>query len=478
MILEQHFLGCLAQASYFIADKSTSKALVVDPRRDVDIYLERAEALGTEICAVLLTHSHADFLAGHLELQSATGATIYMGAAAQVEFDMQPLRDGQVLTVGQVQITALATPGHTLDSTCYLVHDLAESSEQPHAVLTGDTLFIGDVGRPDLSSGEGPGAAEMAGMLFDSLRSKLLPLPDETLVYPGHGAGSACGRSMSQERSSTMGVQRTENYALGNLSREAFVTEVVPNQPMIPAYFLRAVQLNQTQHDLLPQVLERALRPLDLAAFQELQDEGAQVLDVRPAAQFQEGHLEGSLWVGLDGQFATWCGTVLDLEAPVLIVGEEQQAQEAVTRLGRVGVDNVQGYLAEASTVLAGVQELACVSRLTVEEAQQALADAEAPTVLDVRQPGEYEAGHLEAAMNIPLGQLGARSGEVSEARRLVLHCKSGYRSLVALSLLRAHGMKTAQIQDVLGGFDAWSAAGGRVVQEANDSGPASACNA
>ncbi|MEO0652445.1 MAG: MBL fold metallo-hydrolase, partial [Planctomycetota bacterium] len=322
MILERHYLACLSQASYLIVDEATQTAAVVDPRRDVDVYVEAARKHGASIRHVFLTHFHADFVSGHVELAERLGAAIHMGAAAAADFDFVPHADGEGVEFGQVRITALATPGHTPESTTWLVFDLARDRQQPHAALTGDTLFIGDVGRPDLMASVGVTKEELAGDLYRSTREKLLGLPDETLVYPGHGAGSMCGKSLSDAESSTIGEERRTNPALRELSAEEFVAEITSGQPTAPAYFAHDAALNKRQRATLDEVVDRASRPLSAAEVVAAQQGGAQVVDTRGPVAFAAGHLEGSIGIGLDGKFATFAGTVLDLEREIVVVAE------------------------------------------------------------------------------------------------------------------------------------------------------------
>jgi len=455
MILEQHYLACLSQASYIVGDGET--LAIIDPRRDVDLYLERASALGGKIRHVLLTHFHADFLAGHLELVARTGATLYLGAAAKADFPFTPLADGDELALGELRLRALATPGHTPESTCYL---LLKEDGEPHAVFTGDTLFVGDVGRPDLMTSKGVTGEELARSLHHSLQSRLLTLPDSVLVMPGHGAGSSCGKNLSSETTSTIGAQRTNNAALGLTDVRAFVAELTEGQPPAPPYFGYTATLNQRVHGLLEEVLPRALVPLTLDALQAHAARGAQILDTRPKEAYAAGHLEGCLWVGLDGQFASWAGCVLDLERPVVLIAEAGKEREAALRLGRIGFDRVEGFLAESKSALAAA-DLVPARRSSPKDTASALAAGRrAPRVLDVRQPGEVAEGHIPGAITIPLGQLKERLSELPQdaERGLHVHCKSGWRSLVALSVLEAAGR--SDVVDIPGGMMAWEAAG------------------
>ena len=345
MIFRQFYLPCLAHASYVIGDEASGTAAVIDPQRDTDQYLEFAAKHSLKIKHVILTHLHADFVAGHLELRDRVGATIYLGAAAKAEYAFTPLRDGDILEFGRVRLQALATPGHTPESISVVVYDLDVSATPPHAVLTGDTLFIGDVGRPDLRAALGWSAAELGSMLFDSLHTKLLTLPDSCLVYPAHGAGSLCGKAISKETVSTLGEQRRLNYALQPMSKEAFIRVVTADQPEAPDYFNYDAVLNSEERPTLDQALARGMNPLTLDRLLELQSSGAQILDTRDAAEFASAHLAGSINIGLGGQYATWAGTVLDRQHPIVLIADPGRENESAVRLGRIGFDHVAGYL-------------------------------------------------------------------------------------------------------------------------------------
>lgn len=468
MILEQHYLACLSQASYLVGDEDAGVLAVVDPRRDVDLYLERAAALGGTIRHVLLTHFHADFLAGHLELERATGATLHLGAAARADYPFAALADGDEVHLGRVTLRALATPGHTPESTCFLVLEGGEA----RAVLTGDTLFNGDVGRPDLMASEGVTAAELARSLYRSLQAKLMTLADDVVVYPGHGAGSSCGKNLSAETSTTIGAQRRGNYALQFQDEAAFVAAVTAGQPPAPAYFPRAAALNKRERPLLDDVLARELQPLSLAEVRAKSARGAQVLDTRHKDAYAAGHLPGALWVGLDGQFASWAGAVLDLDWPVVLVCDAGREREAALRLGRIGFDDVLGYLAGMPGALAapgvGLVPAARSAPRATARLLEGAAGPDAPLVLDVRQPGEVASERVAGSLAIPLGELRGRLAEVPRGRPVHVHCRSGYRSIVALSLLEAAGR--TDILDVPGGMLAWVADGCPVVAGAHSS--------
>jgi len=456
MILEQHYLACLAQASYFLADERTKTAVVVDPRRDVGLYLERATALGVEIRHVMLTHFHADFLAGHLELREACGAQVWLGESARAEFPFEKMRDGGTLELGELRLSFLATPGHTPESTSIVVFDLAQDRERPHAVLTGDTLFIGDVGRPDLMASVGLTAQELAGSMYDSLHGKLLALPDETIVYPGHGAGSMCGKNLSSDTWSTLGAQRVLNYALQPMERGEFVAMLTSNQPEAPAYFPYDAELNRTEHATLAEVLAKSMRALPLAEVLRLQATGAVLVDARPADAFWTGHLAGAVNIGLGGKYATWAGTVIPSERSIVLVTEPGAEREATERLGRIGFDRVLGHLAGGIAAVPA-EKLLRRRRTTPTELRERLAAPDPPLVVDVRTPGEWEAGHIEGALHLPLNRFPEELDTVPADRELVLLCKAGYRSSIAASLLEARPGGVRGLTDVIGGMDAWA---------------------
>ncbi len=455
MILKQYYLGCLAHASYLIGDEETGTAVVVDPQRDIDQYIQDAEKQGLRIRHVFLTHFHADFIAGHLELRDQVGAIICLGARAEAEYAFQAFADGNVLEFGQVRLKTLETPGHTPEAISILVYDLQQDADHPHAVLTGDTLFIGDVGRPDLMASIGISADELANLLYDSLHAKLLPLPDETLVYPAHGAGSLCGRNLSTDTVSTMGVQRLYNYALQPMSREAFVELVTSDQPEAPSYFAYDAMLNRHERATLDEALEQELTPLSLDAVLRLMNTGAQLVDVRDVADFAGAHLQGSLNISLCGAYATWAGTLLDRKQPIVLVADPGQEQEAAVRLGRIGLDHVQGYLDEGMQALETRPDLVrCTERITATALAEQLASVAPPVVLDVRTEKEWQEKRIEGSLNIPLNHLRERVPEVPLDRPIVVHCGSGYRSAIAVSLLTPY--EPAQIADLIGGFGAW----------------------
>lgn len=459
MVFKQYYLGCLAHASYLVGDEKSGRAAVVDPQRDVAQYLEDARAQHVDIRYAILTHFHADFVAGHLELKEIAGTCIGLGARATADYDFLPLKEGDAIDLGAVRLTILETPGHTPEGISILVYDLDRNRDAPHAVLTGDTLFLGDVGRPDLMASAGMSATELAGVLFESLYNKLLKLPDETLVYPAHGAGSMCGKNLSKDTCSTIGAQRRSNYALQNLTKEEFIRLVTADQPDAPQYFAYDADLNRRQRPTLREALQRELHPVSLQELLRLAGEGAQIVDVRDAAEFEAGHLTASVNVGLRGSFATWCGTVLDRHRPIVIIAQPGREAEAAMRLGRIGFDQVDGYLDGGMRALETRPDLIRESeRITaVELAAELASPLQRPIVLDVRTVREHEERRIEGSVNMPLNHLAERTAELPRDRRMVIHCAGGYRSAIAASMLEAAGF--AQIADLAGGMAAWDAA-------------------
>lgn len=458
MILKQYYLGCLAHASYLLGDEASSTAIIVDPQRDIQQYLADAKTLGLQIRHVFLTHFHADFIAGHLELRDHCGATIHLGSRGQAEYTFVAMKDGDSLEFPGMRLQVLETPGHTIESISILVFDRQKNDAKPHAVLTGDTLFIGDVGRPDLRASLGWTANDLGAHLYDSLHNKLLNLPDETLVYPAHGAGSLCGKQLSSDTVSTLGDQRRLNYALQPMSKEEFIRLVTADQPDAPPYFTYDAILNTRERATLDRNLEQVLHPIDLADVLQMGDSGAQILDVREPAEYAKGHLAGSINVGLRGQYATWAGTVLDRAKPIVIVAEPGRENEAAVRLGRIGFDHVKGYLQRGMEALAGRPELIWpTERISAPVLAEELAGADPPLVLDVRTPREWAAGHIDGSLNIPLNHLQERITEIPRDRRIVVHCAGGYRSSIAASILHQFGITL--LVELAGGFAAWEAA-------------------
>jgi rhodanese-related sulfurtransferase/glyoxylase-like metal-dependent hydrolase (beta-lactamase superfamily II) len=458
VILKQYYLGCLAHASYLLGDEASGTGIVVDPQRDVEQYVADAEKFGLKIRHVFLTHFHADFIAGHLELRDRCGAKIYLGSRAKAEYAFVKMADGNVLDFPGMRLEVLETPGHTIESISILVFDKAKSAEKPYAVLTGDTLFIGDVGRPDLRASLGWSANELGAHLYDSLRDKLLPLPDETMVYPAHGAGSLCGKKLSSDTVSSLGDQRRMNYALQPMAKDEFIRLVTADQPDAPEYFAYDAILNTRERGTLDSNLERVLKRVELEEVIRLGDAGDQLLDVRDAAEYAKGHLAGSINIGLGGQYATWAGTLLDRVRPIVILAEPGREQEAALRLGRIGFDHVRGYLDGGMAALAERPDLVWpTERMSAAVVAEELAGDDALMVLDVRNSEEWKAAHIPGSVNIPLNHMQARMAEVPRGRRIAVHCAGGYRSSIAASILLQHGI--TNLIEMAGGLAAWEAA-------------------
>jgi rhodanese-related sulfurtransferase/glyoxylase-like metal-dependent hydrolase (beta-lactamase superfamily II) len=458
MILKQYYLGCLAHASYLLGDEASATAIIVDPQRDIQQYLQDAEVLGLQIRHVFLSHFHADFVAGHLELRDRCGAVIHLGSCAQAEYAFVPMTDGDTLDFPGLRLQILETPGHTIESISILVFDLRKDTAKPHAVLTGDTLFIGDVGRPDLRASLGWTAVDLGARLYDSLHNKLLTLPDETLVYPAHGAGSLCGKQLSSDTVSSLGDQRRWNYALQPMTKDEFIRLVTADQPDAPPYFTYDAILNTRERTTLDKNLEQVLHPIDLAEVFQIADAGAQLLDVREATEYAKGHLAGSINIGLGGQYATWAGTLLDRTKPIVIIAEPGREQEAAVRLGRIGFDHVKGYLAGGMQALAGKPDLLRLTeRIIAPMLAEELASGDPPLLLDVRNPREWAARHIDGSVNIPLNHLQERIAEIPRDRRIAVHCAGGYRSSIAASILHQQGI--TNLIEMAGGLAAWDAA-------------------
>ncbi|MFT7480947.1 MAG: hydroxyacylglutathione hydrolase [Gammaproteobacteria bacterium] len=457
MFLKQFYLSCLAHASYIVIDERTKAAAVIDPQRDIEQYIEAASRYGATIRYVLLTHFHADFIAGYLELRDRVGARIYLGDRAKAEYEFTRLKDGDALEFGDVRFRVRETPGHTPEGISVVVYDLAKNDREPEAVFTGDTLFVGDVGRPDLMASVGVSADELAGWLYDSLHHKLLELPDETVVYPAHGAGSMCGKNLSSETFSTIGEQRRFNYALQPMTRDEFKAVVTAEQPEVPAYFGYDAKLNSMERATLQENLKRVLQPLSMDRLLELRADGVQVLDVRDSADFAGSHMAGSINIGLGGKFATWAGTLLDREKKIVLVAEPGTEQEAAMRLGRIGLDGLVGYLDGGMGALADHTGLiATTDRITARALARQLDGPLAVPVVDVRTENEWEDGHIEGSLNLPLPHLVERISELPGNAGFALVCRSGYRSSIAASLLRENGLE--EFRDTVGGMDAWTA--------------------
>ncbi len=453
MKFTQYYLDCLSQASYLIGDETTGRAVVVDPRRDINEYVDDAKAAGFEIELVIETHFHADFLSGHLELADATGAEIGYSSVAETEFPSRKLDDGERISLGDVQLQILHTPGHTPESISIVVWEHADD-EVPYGVLTGDTLFIGDVGRPDLLASLGFSRDELAEKLYDSLHDKLMPLPDATRVYPAHGAGSACGKNLSTETWSTLGEQRESNYALLAPDKQTFMDLVTEGQPPAPDYFVYDAVLNRKNRGLLDETSLPAA--LDLAAVEKLVAGGAMLIDGRDPEDFARGYLVGAINIGLNGRYAEFAGSVLPSDVDIVLAVDEGFELEAKNRLARIGFDRVVGFLEHPVQVMTdNPEKVAQASRLTASEFEQRRVDVADVQIVDVRNPGEVKLGSIGDAMAIPVGQLPRRLEELDSNAPTIVFCAGGYRSSVAASVLRQAGF--ADVSDLLGGYGAWS---------------------
>ncbi len=457
MKFNQYYLDCLSHASYLIGDETTGRAVVVDPQRDVSEYIADAKELGMTIELVIETHFHADFLSGHLELADATGAKIVFSSVAKPEFDFMPVDDGARYSLGDVQLEFRHTPGHTPESMSIVVYehpgDASPDSWVPYGVLTGDTLFIGDVGRPDLLGSIGFTKEELADKLYDSLHNKLMPLPDATKVYPAHGAGSACGKNLSTELWSTMGEQRKTNYALRASDKARFVELVTEGQPPAPGYFVYNAILNRKGRELLDE--SEMPTAMTYAEVREAVKGGAVLVDGRLPEEFALGHLKGAVNIGLEGRYAEFAGSVVKPEDDIILMTDPERELEGKNRLGRIGFDRVVGFLKDPYAVMfENRTDVEIASRLTANALGERIADVPELQLVDVRNPGEAAAGMIAHAVNIPVGQLPDRIGELDPGKPTVVYCAGGYRSSVAASLLRQRGF--ADVSDVLGGYNAW----------------------
>ncbi|WP_258099130.1 MBL fold metallo-hydrolase [Marinoscillum pacificum] len=453
MKVEQIYTGCLAQGAYYI--ESNGEAAIVDPLRESQPYIEKAEKEGAKIKYIFETHFHADFVSGHVDLAAKTDATIVYGPNAKTEFDMVEAKDGQVFELGKVKIKVLHTPGHTMESTTFL---LIDEEGKEHAIFSGDTLFIGDVGRPDLAQKGSLTQDDLAGYLYDSLRTKIMTLPDEVIVYPAHGAGSACGKNMSKETTDLLGNQKKTNYALrANMTKEEFIQEVTDGLLPPPQYFAQNVAMNKSGAVGLDEILEKGNVPLDVDTFEAMANhEGALVLDTRKAVQFAEAHVPNSIFIGIDGSFAPWVGALIpDLQQPIVFIADEGREEEIVTRLSRVGYDNTLGFLKGGLDAWkAAGKEVDSVKSIPATEFAEEMKAGDLK-VLDVRKPGEFQAEHVEDAQSLPLDFISENMDKVSKNETYHVHCAGGYRSMIASSILKSRGFHN--IVDIAGGFKAIS---------------------
>ena len=450
MFIKQFYTGCLSEAAYFIEDGG--EVAIIDPLRDIDAYLQLAKEKNATIKYIFETHFHADFISGHIDLAKATGAPIIYGPGTEAGFDITIAKDGQVFTLGKLAIEVLHTPGHTLESSCYL---LKSENGKPHAVFTGDTLFVGDVGRPDLAQKNMKNTMEeMAAMLYDSLQKKIIPLPGDVIVYPAHGPGSACGKNLGPETSSTIVVEKETNYALKAQGKEEFVTAVTAGLALPPKYFPINAQINKQGYETMNAILEQSLKPLSAKEFKELMNDDAVILDTRPAAEFSSGFVPGSVFIGLEGRFAEWAGSLLSFTQPILLVTSPGMEQETIIRLARVGIDKVKGYLDGGIEAWKNDEnEIDLVIDVEPDELLMDMKFDENLVILDVRREAEFADGHLKNAINIPLNELTdpAKMALMEETQNIYIHCAGGYRSMIATSLIKRQGIHN--LRNVTGGW-------------------------
>lgn len=448
MLVKQLYTACLSEAAYFIA--SNGEAAVIDPLRDTEEYLKLAEELGVKIKYIFETHFHADFVSGHIDLSAQTGAPIVYGPDTKASFPVYIAKDNEEFSIGALTIKAIHTPGHTLESTCYL---LSDEEGKPNCIFTGDTLFVGDVGRPDLFSGN-LSKEELAGMMYDTLQNKIKTLDDNIIVYPAHGPGSSCGKSLGPETSSTIGSQKATNYALQDMTREEFINVLTEGLSTPPAYFPINARINKEGYDSLDAVYAQALQPLSIASFKEKVANGAWILDTRPATVFTQGFVPESVSIGLDGRFAECAGSLIPYDQELVLVTEPGKEQESVTRLARVGLDNVTGFLSGGFDEWRSAGEkIDMIIDIDPDELAMDMPHDDRLEIIDVRKPSEYEAAHVQGAINMPLSSLAdpLNIAMIEDENNLYIHCAGGYRSVIAASILKKQGIHN--LRNVLGGF-------------------------
>ena len=449
MFIKQLYTSCLSEAAYYI--ESDGEAVVIDPLRDVEEYINLAKERGATIKYIFETHLHADFVSGHIDLSEATDAPIIYGPGTETRFKATIAKDGEVFSVGNIQIIVLHTPGHTIESTCYLLKD---ENKKDYAVFTGDTLFVGDVGRPDLISGDIT-KEEMAGMLYESLQNKIKPLADDVIVYPAHGPGSSCGKNIGTDTQSTIGQQKQTNYALQQSSKEEFIKSVTEGLVSPPGYFSINAKINKEGYENLGKVLENGLKPLRVEEFKDRMQEDIVILDTRPALEFTQGFVPGSIFIGLEGKFAEWAGSLLPFDKPLLLVTEAGKEKEAVIRLARVGFSNMEGYLEGGFEAWKKAGEEAdMIIDVETDELAMDIPFDEKLLVIDVRKQVEFADGHVKDAVNIPLGNMmdPASMANIEDTDNLYVHCGSGFRSVIAASLLKRQGIHN--LRNISGGWD------------------------
>lgn len=448
MLIQQIYTGCLSEAAYFV--ESDGEAVVIDPMRDTD-YLQIAKDHNASIKYIFETHFHADFISGHLDLSKQTGATIVYGPNTKADFPFHLAKDGEIFKIGKISLEVIHTPGHTLESSCYLLKD---ESGKPYCIFTGDTLFVGDVGRPDLSSGN-LSKEELASIMYDSFQNKILPLPDDLIIYPAHGAGSSCGKNISTETHTTLGIQKKTNYALQPLTREEFIKVVTKDLPEAPAYFSINAEINKAGYKDLDELKSIGLTPLSVEDFKNKMKEGAIVLDTRDAEEFTDGFIQGAVFIGLNGRFAEWAGSLLSFKDPIVLVTDKGKEEETLIRLARVGFEKVQGYLKGGYKAWKNAGEKTdMIINVEADELAMDIPFDNKLTVLDVRRFNEFAEGHIKNAINLPLSEMVdvAQIAQLEEDQNIYIHCGSGYRSVIAASLLKRQGYNN--LRNVSGGWE------------------------
>ena len=448
MIIKQLYTGCLSEAAYYI--ESEGEVAIIDPLRDIDEYIKLAKENNAGIKYIFETHFHADFVSGHIDLSKQTGAPIIYGPGAKTDYEVYNSKDEEIFKLGKITIQLLHTPGHTLESSCYLLRD---ENDKPHAIFTGDTLFVGDVGRPDLSSGN-MSSAELAGIMYNTIQNKILPLDDDIIVYPAHGAGSSCGKNMGPETFSTIGEQKQTNYALQLQSKEEFIAAITEGLAEAPRYFAINAQINMQGYQSLDSLKQKGLTPLTITEFKKLKEENVLVLDTRHAAVFTKGFIPGSIFIGLEGRFAEWAGSLLPFDKPMVLITEPGKEEETVIRLSRVGFDKIQGYLKDGFKGWEDAGERVDMI-IDVEADELAMDIPHDPNlvVVDVRRETEFADGHVLNAQNLPLHEMNDVVGlaQFEDNQNLYVHCAGGYRSVIASSLLKREGIHN--LRNVLGGW-------------------------
>ncbi|MEP7256635.1 MAG: rhodanese-like domain-containing protein [Ferruginibacter sp.] len=448
MFIKQLYTGCLSEAAYYI--ESEGEVAIIDPLRDTDEYIKLAKERNAGIKYIFETHFHADFVSGHIDLSNQTGAPIIYGPGAETDYKVYNSKDNEIFKLGKISIQVLHTPGHTLESSCYLLRD---ENERPHAIFTGDTLFVGDVGRPDLSSGN-MSSAELAGIMYDTIQNKILPLADDVLVYPAHGAGSSCGKNMGPETFSTIGEQKKSNYALQPQTKEEFIAAVTDGLAVAPKYFAINAKINMQGYEGLEGIKQKGLTPLSIADFKKLQNDDVLVLDTRHATVFTKGFIPGSIFIGLEGRFAEWAGSLLPFDKPMILLTEPGKEEETIVRLSRVGFDKIQGYLKGGfdAWVKAG-ETVDIIIDVEADELTMDIPHDPNLVVVDVRRETEYADGHIKDAQNLPLNEMNdlVNLAHFEDNQNLYVHCAGGYRSVIASSLLKREGVHN--LRNVLGGW-------------------------